>query len=173
MAEVNAIGFPVIDDDTMATAAATNICTSESIKAYVDNTVGGVAANQTQMEAASSTAVYSAPGNQQWHPGHPKGWVEYNQVSNTVLASYNVTSVTDTSTGDFTVNWDVDFSSANYTASMSTIATGGGINPIHIGVFTTGGAASIASGSIRCVVKSDVTPVDVEFNSVVAYGDQA
>jgi microcystin-dependent protein len=131
------------------------------------------AASQSQMEAAASSAVFSAPAVQQFHPGHPKGWVEYNQVSNTVLASYNVTSVTDTSVGDFTVNWDTDFSSANYSACMSTIATGGGINPIHIGVFTTGGTVSIAAGSIRCVVKSDVTPVDVEFNSVVAFGDQA
>jgi hypothetical protein len=153
-----------VTDPTDAQDAAT--------KAYVDGVPGATAATQSDQETATSTTAFVNPAVQQFHPSAAKGWVEYNQVTPAVLASYNVTSVTDTSTGDFTVNWTTSFSSANYTASMSTIATGGSITPIHIGVFTTGGSVSIAAGSIRCVVKSNVTPVDVEFNSVAAYGDQ-
>ena len=43
-----------------------------------------------------------------------KGWVAYNGSTNAIRASYNVSSVTDNGTGDFTINWDTDFSSANY-----------------------------------------------------------
>lgn len=37
----NIVGVAIIDDDTMATATASNLATSESIKAYVDGAVSG------------------------------------------------------------------------------------------------------------------------------------
>lgn len=42
------------------------------------------------------------------------GWVDYNQVTNTVNDSYNVTSVTDDAVGEFIVTWDSDFATAYY-----------------------------------------------------------
>jgi len=75
---------------------------------------GGLpAADQTQMEAASSIAVASTPGRQHFHPGHPKAWVRFN-AAGTIAASYNIASVTDSGVGDWTVNIATDFSSANY-----------------------------------------------------------
>jgi len=106
----------IINDDTMATASATNLSTSEAIKAYVD-AQAGAAASQVQMEAASSTTTYSSPGRQQYHPGHPKAWVEFNGTGTvTINASYNVTSITDNGTGDYTVNMTTPFSTINYCA---------------------------------------------------------
>ena len=156
---------------TAGSAGAAGICI---VYEYIVGTVtNAITATQTQMEAASSSAVFSAPGVQQYHPGHPKGWVRYNQVLNTVLASYNVTSVTDTSAGDFTVNWDVDFSSANYSVAATSSAIAGGGDLISIGVFTTGGIPQIAAGTVRMVVKTSALATDYEYNSVAAFGDQA
>lgn len=42
-----------------------------------------------------------------------KGWVEFND-SGVEQASYNVSSVTDNGTGDWTVNWNTDFASGLY-----------------------------------------------------------
>lgn len=42
-----------------------------------------------------------------------KGWVNF-QGSSTVNASFNVSSITDNDTGDYTINWDRDFADANY-----------------------------------------------------------
>lgn len=77
--------------------------------------LGPNAATQAEMEAASSTSVYVSPGRQHHHPGSAKGWVKCDTAAG-VNASYNVTSVTDNGTGDVTVNWDTDFSTADYCA---------------------------------------------------------
>jgi len=48
----------LIDDDTFATATASNIPSAESVKAYVDNEVSGAAAaNQTLSNLAAPTAI--------------------------------------------------------------------------------------------------------------------
>ena len=46
--------------------------------------------------------------------GSAKAWVNYNQGTSTILASYNVSSVVLNSTGTFTVNFTNAFSDANY-----------------------------------------------------------
>lgn len=140
---------------------------------YAVNETLASAANQTEMEAASSTAVYSAPGNQQWHPGHPKGWVAYDQVTPAILASYNVTSVTDSATGYFIVNWDVDFSSANYSVVCSTGNAGSPNDAVSAGLFISAGTPQIAAGTAGIIVQQAATQIDLEFSSVAAYGDQA
>jgi len=52
--------------------------------------------------------------------GVAKARVRYNQVSNTVVASVNVTSITDTAAGNWTVNLTNSMADANY----SIIKTG-------------------------------------------------
>jgi hypothetical protein len=43
-----------------------------------------------------------------------KGWVRYNSVAQTITASYNVSSVTFTTTCRFVINWTTAFADANY-----------------------------------------------------------
>ena len=60
----------------------------------------------------TSAAHSSTP--EQIAQGRAKAWVNYNQIDNNVRDSYNVSSVTDVSTAKFTVNFDTNFSNANY-----------------------------------------------------------
>lgn len=75
------------------------------------------AATKAEQETATSTTVYVSPGRQQYHPSSPKAWVQFDGTTGTIRASYNVTSVTKNATGDYTINFTVPFSSANYAFS--------------------------------------------------------
>jgi hypothetical protein len=57
-----------------------------------------------------------------WHPGAAKFWVKAG-VSGNVLASWNVTSLTDNGTGDITVTIATDFSSVDYCAQVAVEMT--------------------------------------------------
>lgn len=152
----------------MSSDSSTSLATQQSIKAYVDSTVGGVSASQAQMETATSTAVYSSPGRQQFHPGHPKAWVVYNQLTGpSVAASYNVTSVSDDSLGNFTVTWDTDFSSTAYTTVASTTTAGGGNSLVGIGTNAR------AAGTCSFATVQLTSSLDRNGNSIAAFGDQA
>lgn len=44
-----------------------------------------------------------------------KAWANFNGTGTPALRnSYNVSSITDNGTGDYTINWDTDFSSTDY-----------------------------------------------------------
>ncbi|WP_291854904.1 hypothetical protein [Bradyrhizobium sp.] len=91
---------------------------------------GAAAATQAEMEAVSSTTVYTSPGRQHFHPGSAKGFVKWNGSTSTIDASYGVTSLTDNGIGDFTVNFATAFSSANYAPSgmvRKNSGTNGGV----------------------------------------------
>ena len=89
--------------------------------AYQANVVAdATAASQAEMEAATSTTVFSTPGRQQLHPGHPKAWVVFNGTGTVAIdAAYNVTSITDNGVGDYTVNFTTAFADGFY-AGMGT-----------------------------------------------------
>jgi len=54
-----------------------------------------------------------------------KAWVNFNGTSTVAIrASYNVSSITDNGTGDYTVNFTTAFADANYTMTSSSAETG-------------------------------------------------
>jgi hypothetical protein len=102
-------------DGTIATQAGSETLTNKTLTSAVLNTgvSGSAVADQAAMETASSTSLIVTPGNQKYHPGHPKGWVVFNGTGTVaIIASFNVTSIIDNGTGNYDVNWNVDFSSA-------------------------------------------------------------
>lgn len=109
-------------------------------------------ASQTSMEAAGTTRSFVSPSRQHFHPGHPKFW-EMATVSGAVptsQASYNLTSIADTATGQLTCTIATDFSSANWKADLQTEMTsttlteaGGNINHPFIAF------GGIAAGTIQ------------------------
>jgi hypothetical protein len=85
------------------------------VTADMPSGVPTAAATQAEQESASSTTVYVTPGRQQFHPSACKFWVKWPE-STTIDASYNTSSITNNGAGDWTVNVNVDFSSANWCA---------------------------------------------------------
>jgi hypothetical protein len=53
-----------------------------------------------------------------------KAWITYNGVAQTITASFNVSSVTYNSTGDYTINYTTAMPSANY----AVFTSGGDLN---------------------------------------------
>ena len=90
----------ILDDDTMATADAATLATSESIKAYVDS--NGI--TQT-----TGTAPYFGI----------RAWAHYNQVTDTVEASQNIASIVRTSTGYSTATFTEAMPSDYYAVSLA------------------------------------------------------
>jgi hypothetical protein len=82
----------------------------------------GNAATQAEMEAGTATNKYVTPQGVNWHPGACKCWVVAGITGN-VLASWNVTSLTDTGTGVMGITIATDFSSVNYCVQVTVEAT--------------------------------------------------
>jgi hypothetical protein len=73
------------------------------------------AATQAEQEAATSTTVYTSPGMQHFHPSSAKAYCKFNGTGTVALGdSFNVSSITDNGVGDYTINFSVTMSSANY-----------------------------------------------------------
>ena len=96
-----------------------------------------------------------------------KGWVTFNQSSNTILSSYNVSSISHPATGRTIINWDTDFGSANYAISgMASDST----NPLIMTLYNASGA--ITSSSVQIMVQyQNFNLADGTFVSVMAIGD--
>jgi hypothetical protein len=117
---------------------------------------------QSELESASSTTLAVTPGRMQYHPGVAKAWVQFTGTGTvTINASHNVSSITDHGAGDYSVNWDTDFSSDAYAAfalgSEQTQEIGG----------------APAAGSWRFRFRNTTwTLSDSTYVCVVAFGDQ-
>jgi len=83
-------------------------------------------ATQAEEAAAVSTTTDVTPANQQFHPSAAKCWAYVTVAAGTptLVASYNITSITDTGVGILTITIATDFASANW-ASFGTIELAG------------------------------------------------
>ena len=155
------------DEDDMASDSASAVPSQQSVKAYVD----GKGAAKADQETATSTTKYVTPAVQQNHPGMPKAWLRMTCSGGTpsIVSSYNVTSITDNGTGDFTVNFTVPFSSANYCGLSYTELAIGANNAVRSCEIT-----SITESAFRFVTTqgSGAAEDNHEYTCWVWYGDQ-
>ena len=56
--------------------------------------------------------------------GSAKAWIQYNGTSQTIIGSFNVSSVTYVSTGTYTVNFTTAFSNTTYSAIVGSSNNG-------------------------------------------------
>lgn len=134
---------------------------------------GGIitSATQAQQETGTSILVPVTPGVQQFHASAAKGWVQADNSAG-APASYNVTSITDSSGGQFIITWATDFSSANYVVvgtarfdpSLTTATT--------IVVQAENTAFAAGAITISTLRVSDGARTDVTYTMIAAYGDQ-
>lgn len=141
--------------------------TISNIGGYVAPTA---AAAQSDQETATSTTTYVSPGRQHYHPAAAKAWVAFNGTGTiAILASYNVSSISDGGAGAYTVNFTTSFSSGNYGCSgaVASVTTGSASNPImQIG---SRAAGTFAFNVIR---RSDGATDDAAYVSIGFFGDQ-
>lgn len=135
---------------------------------------GLAVATQAEQEAASSTAVATTPGRQQYHPSAAKAWVNFESIGTLAIeASYNVSSVTDNAVGDFTVNFTTAFSSVHYAMAGSAKDGGGSLQTV---VLMEKASVAPTTTTMRIiVVLNDATTnalIDSDANHCVFYGDQ-
>ena len=72
------------------------------------------AASAAEVTTGAEAGKYIAPSTAIAHHGVCKGWIQFTGDGATINDSYNVSSLTDTGTGDFTVVWDTDFANDDY-----------------------------------------------------------
>ena len=103
-----------------------------------------------------------------------KAWVNYNGQTNTINGNFNVSSITDNATGDYTVNYTNNMNNVNYTASFST--TGQVLGDIRrtvcIAGTDAGGATlkTVSSLRIQSGITSGVGLIDMADVNVQIFG---
>lgn len=108
----------------------------------------GNAASQAEMEAGTATDRYVTPAGVNWHPGVAKFMVKCGVTGN-VLASWNVTSLTDNGTGDVTVTIATDFSSVDWCANVNVEYTSTTLSVANCRNAEIRNAGQ-AAGTLRC-----------------------
>ena len=102
-----------------------------------------------------------------------RAWVHFTSVTTTTAGdSFNISSLTDTDTGDTTVNVSNSFSNDDYACVMFTNANSG----TGSGAFTnhyTGGLFSRTTSSIAHTAHNGSAPTDSALNDLVFHGDLA
>ena len=106
--------------------------------------------------------------------GAAKAWVNFNGTGTVAIrASFNVTSITDNGTGDYTVNFTNALEDANYaaTGASSFIGTTNYVGPVAFNN-NNGTAASVAptTTALRTVARnSSATPADPQYLYVAIF----
>jgi hypothetical protein len=147
--------------------AQADIATNTSaISALQDGPLtSGNVASKSDQQTGTSAVLAVTPAHQQDHDSAAKAWVVFDSSAN-ILAAYNVSGVTKNSTGIFTINFSVSFSSTDYACLVTTEASGNN----GWGQVQSGGR-SAGSVKIGCIdqVPAVFDPTSV---SVVCYGRQ-
>lgn len=146
------------------THSGTSSGTNTGNEAAASDSVAGVMEMATQAEIETGTDVGRAvsPGRQQFHPSAAKGWCAMNgQGTVAIRVSYNVSGIVDNGTGDYTITWDTDFSSANYAPAIAASL----LIRIHNSTLPTAGAIRVQT------YNNSIASSDAEYVSVVAFGD--
>lgn len=122
---------------------------------------------QSEMETGTDETRAVTPGRQHFHPSASKAWFYSADMSaGTIIIdkSYNIASVTDNGTGDYTITIDADFSSSAF-AAVATASTTAGTPLIA-------GATIIDAYNVKIKVTDNAgTATDANVLSVIMFGD--
>ena len=97
-----------------------------------------------------------------------KGWINFQGTGTiSINDSFNVTSITRTSTGDYTITWDVNFAEINYAVAVTAGGSGQSAHPkIH-------DTTPLTTGTTRIMVLNNNHDfIDAEIITVIVVGNQ-
>ena len=126
-------------------------------------------ATQAEMEAETAGVKFVPPDLVKNSPGVAKAWCHIAAAGTLSSPSYNVASVTDTGTGDRTIVWDTDFSSAVYAVVNATAQ--GLTDNRNFQDYRNFAAGSIQHKTNDAATGAGLDVVDAA-SSTVAFGDQ-
>jgi hypothetical protein len=118
----------------------------------------------TLTDASSNNSTAMSTINQ----GTAKAWLQYNQVTPAVTGSFNISSVTDTSAGDYTPN----FSSAMSALDYAVPSAGGMLNTNATGRISETNPTNTSSYQVT-TTNSAGSKADYTGNSCSTFGDLA
>ena len=133
-------------------------------------TLNGAASTFNGVHTVGNNAIYTSDGGavtQNLVQGLAKAWVNFNGTG-TIAArdSFNVASLTDTATGNYTVNINNDFGAADYSVATNTQDLSGASNSQVVSL--TASTTPLYTITISPLVLADNPTV-----SVNCYGDLA
>jgi hypothetical protein len=155
---------------TLPNADSAGVFTSDGAGGVTLASAGPTQATQAAIEAETDEDTYIPPDLAKHSPGMAKFWVEFDGTGTAAIdVSYNVTSITDNGTGDYTVTIDTDFSGANYALSMASQQS----STSTPSIVNIKGSTTPTAGAVNITTESQSsTPTDVDYVSVVGWGDQ-
>lgn len=129
------------------------------------------AATQAEMEAGTSTTTFVSPGRSQYHPSAAKAWIKFTgEGTIAISASYNTTSITDITTGEYTWTIATDFSGADW-CFQGAVESEGGAGTFGRTINIQDGEQ--AAGTVNVITGIAATStVDVTTVHCAGYGDQ-
>ena len=128
--------MPMFDGSTGADPAFSTVTSSDGSISFTTGahtlSITGTAASTTQVGSVelatnaevttgTSTTLVPSVASMVAHQGIVKAWVKHNMAAG-IQDSYNVSSVTDTGTGQATINYTTAFANANYAISALALA---------------------------------------------------
>ncbi|QOF72393.1 hypothetical protein IG197_04725 [Aminobacter sp. SR38] len=119
-----------------------------ALKQDASTTATGVVELATAAEVATGTDTARVPSVSTMgsHQGMAKAWVNFNGTGTpAIAASFNVSSITDNGTGDYTINFTSALVDANFACSVATYGNQGGTNDYR----AHGSPKAFASSSVR------------------------
>lgn len=137
-----------------------------------DTTTGVVElAVQSEMEAGTDTGRVVVPGRQHYHPSAAKAWVNFNGSGVIAIGqSYNVTSLTDNGTGDWTVTYTNAFTNSNNCVVLGSNMASGLVGVTIISTNSTTAHRILNYSATNSSTTTKVARDDTNINSAV-YGD--
>jgi hypothetical protein len=156
--------------DSAAANAARKITATNLVGAVCS--LGGAA--QADQESGTTSNKLVTPAVQQYHPSAAKAWVTFNGAGTVSIAGgYNVSSITDNNTGNWTVNFTTSFTSTGYTAIGWARETLGNTtrDASVIGAFPSD-TKSTSAFQIRTWSGEADAAIDSSEVNVVFFGDQ-
>jgi len=151
--------------------------------ANATETVAGVVELATDAEVKAETAtggtgasLVATPANMIEHNGVCKAWVNFNGVGTVAIRdSYNVSSITDNGTGEYTINYSVTFANNDYAISGACALADDGVttNAALFAISRAVGAMQNTSTRIRTSNSSNGGALDHEFVTAMTMGELA
>jgi len=134
-------GVTISNSGVTSVAAGTGISVSATTGGVTitNSSPGTTYTGGTGISVSGSTITNTAPAVT---AGEAKAWMNYNGTAYSIRASYNVSSVTHNSGGNYTINFTTAFSDTNYAmvaiCSLSYPNTGGFSETVMPGTTSTG-----------------------------------